>query len=616
MSTNAELAIQERQALIEEIKSKADERYRSKKFETAIEIKDLVIDYGETLAVDNANITIKKGELVTLLGPSGCGKTTTLNAIAGLLTPTSGQILFEGVDVTKATPQDRKIGLVFQNYALYPHLNVYDNIAFPLTNDKVWKTKMMEKSLYAKHQANSLVFAQNGASKEELKEYDNYIFNYFDVYKQVNLNITNLKSNLYKKLNELKAKLDLIPLYKQTEIKRESHVGLKNLKDRRLEKKQYKKELAKLKKLESSEKVEQLKEKYTNLLQETKNKKAQIHSQYKENLLIIKDKYIKQKDFLKNLIKEEKLSIKNSEEFNELKINKQNFKKLYKFTKMQYRNFEKELIAKYSLKLDNLDEKQLEEHKKLLSENISIKKAIEKYVVNVAQRVEITKNLHKKPTKLSGGQQQRVAIARGIVREPKILLMDEPLSNLDAKLRVQTRQWIRGIQKELGITTVFVTHDQEEAMSISDKIVCMSFGKIQQIGSPIELYNKPANEFVAKFLGIPEMTIFTAKVENNEISVNDIHLKSLDNSELTEIRVGIRGEHLHETEEGKFVSKIKSIEYLGKEIFAKVEVENIGVFNIFLRNKLSYEIGEEVRFNIPENKIHLFDVQTKERLEL
>lgn len=133
--------------------------------------------------------------------------------------------------------------------------------------------------------------------------------------------------------------------------------------------------------------------------------------------------------------------------------------------------------------------------------------------MEVAKRVEITKILQKKPTRLSGGQQQRVSIARAIVKKPDILLMDEPLSNLDAKLRISTRQWIRQIQQSLKITTVFVTHDQEEAMSISDIVICMDFGKVKQIGSPIELYNKPNNLFVAKFLGMPEMGLFPATFE-------------------------------------------------------------------------------------------------------
>ncbi|WP_373438630.1 ABC transporter ATP-binding protein, partial [Metamycoplasma equirhinis] len=176
--------------------------------------------------------------------------------------------------------------------------------------------------------------------------------------------------------------------------------------------------------------------------------------------------------------------------------------------------------------------------------------------------VEITKNLAKRPTQLSGGQQQRVAIARAIVKKPKILLLDEPLSNLDAKLRISTRKWIRSIQQELGITTVFVTHDQEEAMSISDKIVCMSTAQVQQIGSPMELYLKPKNEFVARFLGMPEMTIFEAKIEDENITYDGKPLiKKPADYKKQKIDIGFRGESLIEAKDGVFEGEIRIVEY-------------------------------------------------------
>ncbi|MBN3534890.1 ABC transporter ATP-binding protein [Mycoplasma procyoni] len=590
MNTNSKMQKEDLKRLIQEIKSKSDERHRIKDTLPAIEIKDLVIDYRETLAVDNANFTIKKGELVTLLGPSGCGKTTTLNAIAGLLTPTSGQIIFGGLDVTKATPQDRKIGLVFQNYALYPHLNVYDNIAFPLTNDKAWKTKVTEKSIHANHMANSVVFKANGASDEELKEYDQHLYNFFDVYKEIQLNISNLKSNLYKNLNDLVAKYNLVPLHKQSEIKKESVASLKAINE---EKKQLK---------DTAQKSE-----YQENLRAT-------YKDYKQRISEIKAKFKKEKEDLKKQIQDEKARIKSSEELKELQNSEKQLKVLSKYTKQEYYAFQKSLVAKYTLDLSKLTDEQKEQYENYKAQNLKLKEHIEKRVLEVAEKVDIVKNLHKRPTKLSGGQQQRVAIARGISREPKIILMDEPLSNLDAKLRVQTRQWIRKIQSELGITTVFVTHDQEEAMSISDKVVCMSVGKIQQVGSPTELYNKPANEFVAKFLGIPEMTIVDAEVREHSLYLNNVLLSSLHYNKET-IRLGIRPEHLKEDEHGKFSGKIISVEYLGKEIFAKLDVENIGVFNIFLKRKDKYEMGEEVKFNIPVTKAHFFDSETKVRVE-
>lgn len=228
---------------------------------------------GDVVAVDNFTFEIPDGKLVGLLGPSGCGKSTTLNMICGLQKPTEGRILFDDDDVTNLPPENRGVGFVFQNYALYPHLTVKQNITFPLENLK-GKSKM---------------------TKQQMSD-----------------------------------------------------------------------------------------------------------------------------------------------------------------------------------------------------------KAYE-----VAKLVQIDELLDRKPGELSGGQQQRVAIARALVKTPRVLLLDEPLSNLDARLRLQTREEIKRIQKETGITTVFVTHDQEEAMSISDMIVVMKAGILQQIGKPQEVYDSPVNLFVAKFLGTP-----------------------------------------------------------------------------------------------------------------
>ncbi|WP_051619014.1 ABC transporter ATP-binding protein [[Mycoplasma] collis] len=574
--------IENNKKIIKKIKESADERFKIRKSINAIEIKDLVVDFGETIAINNVNFEVQKGELVTLLGPSGCGKTTILNSIAGLITPTSGQIIFEGIDVTKASPQERKIGVVFQNYALYPHLNCYDNIAFPLTNDKNWKISVQEKSLTSFHKAKALVYKKNGASEQEINEYNNALYNYLDVYKQLEIEINNITSNLYRLLSYLEKLKEMIPLHKQASIDKEIEKVTKTLKN--------------------STSVEE---------------KSKIKAIYKENIIKIKNKFKKQKEFIKDQIKVEKNRIKNSKELEELKQKKKDLKILHKFTKKEYFDYDKNLKNKYSLNLDKLDQEELKKYNELMLNNKSVSKSIEERVLEVASKVEITKQLAKKPTQLSGGQQQRVAIARGIAREPKIILLDEPLSNLDAKLRVQTRAWIKKFQKTLDLTTIFVTHDQEEAMSISDKIICMSNGLIQQIGSPSDLYNKPKNEFVAKFLGVPEMSIFEASVENNEIKANNIIIKKLNKDiKLDKIHFGISAEHIIEDDNGELEGQILNVEFLGKEIFAKIEVENIGVFNAFLRKKDFYNENETIRFKLLENKIHFFDTTTKERVEI
>jgi len=243
----------------------------------------------DVIAVNDFNFEIPDGRLIGLLGPSGCGKSTTLNLISGLVKPTSGRIFFGKDDVTDLPPEHRGIGLVFQNYALYPHLTVRQNITFPLENlkgkDKLSKAEMLEKA------------------------------------------------------------------------------------------------------------------------------------------------------------------------------------------------------------------------------------------VEAAKLVQIDELMDRKPGELSGGQQQRVAIARALVKRPKVLLLDEPLSNLDAHLRLQTREEIKRIQRETGITTIFVTHDQEEAMSISDMIVVMKDGVVQQIGKPQEVYDNPVNLFVAKFLGTPPINVFEGCVRDSRLYI-------------------------------------------------------------------------------------------------
>ncbi|MBG0730893.1 ATP-binding cassette domain-containing protein [Mycoplasma sp. 'Moose RK'] len=710
------------EAEIKKIKHASENRYKTKLLIPAIEIKDLTIDFGETLAVDKANLQIFKGELVTLLGPSGSGKTTILNAIAGLLNPTSGQIIFDGEDVTRKSPQQRKIGLVFQNYALYPHLNVFGNIAFSLHNDARWKQKVYEKSMLARVEANSIVFAKNGASSKDLETYKSHLFNYFSVYRQLEHDYNELKTQLYKNYNQLKTDYFLIEAHKQAEIKsltieflklgrsasifwallkkffskvndekcpveqartfREVYkLKVKKIKkhardEKKLQKKRISEEKFRIKfapelvrirknfleqKVELYKKLDQLKELFKKFKHNAKIELTQINIGYKklykksssqeqeslkldflEQINVFNQKKIEKKMWFKAEIAAEKKIIKNSGKLAEIQRNYleskkkflktntklspdfvvlKSFKKKIKTFKTQtlklFLNYEKELINKFSLNISKLSSEELAQYNQFQNENISIKEAINRAVLRTAEKVEITKNLAKKPTKLSGGQQQRVAIARGIVRHPDILLMDEPLSNLDAKLRVQTRQWIRKIQMEIGITTVFVTHDQEEAMSISDRIICMSTGYVQQIGTPLDLYEKPKNEFVASFLGVPEMNIFDAfydKQLGRVILDNQVVYENLTNYEHEKIRVGIRAEDLVEHDNGSFQGKIVVVEYLGKDILGKIELEKIGLISIILRKKSNYEVDEIVHFNFKSGKIHLFDFETRERV--
>lgn len=314
----------------------------------------------DTRAVDNLDTTIPDGKLIGLLGPSGCGKSTTLYMIAGLLEPTSGEIWFGDEDVTDLEPEKRGIGLVFQNYALYPHMTVYKNVAFPLTNLRI---------------------------------------------------------------------------------------------------------------------EEQVKGKDGNVLLDSEGKPE---------------------------------------------------------------------IRKRRLSKDEID----------------------KIVRETAKVVQIEPYLERKPSQLSGGQQQRVAIARALVKKPRVLLLDEPLSNLDARLRLQTREEIRRIQQSTGITTVFVTHDQEEAMSISDEIVVMKLGVAQQRGIPQDVYNNPCNRFVANFLGTPPINFFKGQIKNNKVCigeevVRDILEKKIPDQECT---VGIRPEGVVVEDCGTLSLHVERIMTLGRDI--------------------------------------------------
>ncbi|MDE7454236.1 MAG: ABC transporter ATP-binding protein, partial [Clostridia bacterium] len=290
----------------------------------------------EVVAVNKFNFEIPDGKLIGLLGPSGCGKSTTLYMICGLQKPSSGKIFFGDDDVTELSPENRGVGLVFQNYALYPHMTVKQNILFPLQNfkgkDKLGKAEMMERAY------------------------------------------------------------------------------------------------------------------------------------------------------------------------------------------------------------------------------------------NAAKLVQIDDLMDRKPNELSGGQQQRVAIARALVKMPRVLLLDEPLSNLDARLRLQTREEIKRIQRETGITTVFVTHDQEEAMSISDFIVVMKLGVVQQIGQPQNVYDDPANLFVAKFLGTPPINVFQGKVEGEKLYINESAVMDVKGVEDQNVTIGIRPEGFIYDKNGPLQCQLRNVEVMGRDV--------------------------------------------------
>ena len=341
----------------------------------------------EVVAVNDFTFEIPDGKLIGLLGPSGCGKSTTLNLLSGLQKPTGGRIFFGDDDVTDLPPEHRGVGLVFQNYALYPHLTVKQNITFPLENrkgkDKLTRQQMSDMALEA------------------------------------------------------------------------------------------------------------------------------------------------------------------------------------------------------------------------------------------AKLVQIDTLMDRKPSELSGGQQQRVAIARALVKMPRVLLLDEPLSNLDARLRLQTREEIRRIQKETGITTVFVTHDQEEAMSISDMIVVMKLGVIQQIGKPQEVYDDPANLFVAKFLGTPPINVFSGRVEAGRLYIGSDDVMAVAGVPDQEVTVGIRPEGFVPDEKGALACKLSNVEVMGRDV--SVVSTHPASLNPTVRSIIDADIKvdprqETIRYTIKPHKLFLFARDSEKRI--
>ncbi len=351
----------------------------------SVKLVNLTKKFGKVTAVNNLNLEIKKGEFVALLGPSGCGKSTTLYLIAGLYKPTSGEIYFDDRVVNDLDPKDRNIGMVFQSYALYPHMTVYDNIAFGLKIKKV--------------------------PKQEI--------------------------------------------------------------DRRV------KEVAKM------------------------------------------------------------------------------------------------------LHIENL--------------------------------------LDRKPAQLSGGQQQRVALARAIAKHPDIFLMDEPLSNLDAKLRIEMRTELKRLQKELGITTIYVTHDQIEAMTMADRIAVMNEGKLQQYGEPDELYNRPSNIFVADFIGTPPINLLPVNlVQGNgkvyiktpfgDIEIGDEYAEVFRKLSEGEYIMGIRPEHIKvaNSNEAGLEGEVFVIEPLGKEVQLDIKRGEHRI-RVLVPGDYRANIGDKIKMSVDRKHILIFD---------
>jgi ABC-type sugar transport system ATPase subunit len=242
------------------------------------------------------------------------------------------------------------------------------------------------------------------------------------------------------------------------------------------------------------------------------------------------------------------------------------------------------------------------------------KQEIEDKVNEVAKLLEIDQYLSRKPSMLSGGQRQRVAMGRAIVRNPKIFLFDEPLSNLDAKLRNQMRLEIKKLQRQMAVTSIFVTHDQTEAMTLGDRIVVINNGIVEQVGTPKDIYSKPNTKFVAEFIGSPQMNIFNCKIDNGiaKIDNNSINLDKSIN--IDDASIGIRPDDIQISDSGSISCKANLVEYLGSDM---IIYSSLGdqEFSCKLSSKIDVKAGDEFKFDIQPSLVHVFDNSSGKRLD-
>jgi multiple sugar transport system ATP-binding protein len=234
-------------------------------------------------------------------------------------------------------------------------------------------------------------------------------------------------------------------------------------------------------------------------------------------------------------------------------------------------------------------------------------------VRRAAEMVELTDFLHRRPAELSGGQRQRVALARAIVRQPNVFLMDEPLSNLDAKLRVSTRAQIKNLSHELKVTTIYVTHDQIEAMTLADRVVVMNKGVVQQVATPTEIYDRPANTFVAGFIGNPAMNLMEGELRGGTFRAQNVSISGLTGPD-GPVTLGYRAEDASLAESGEIAAPIYSLELLGDATMITVKAGGT-LASIKAPKDFRAGIGDPVQARIPAAICHIFDPQTGDRID-
>lgn len=543
--------------------SKEKEKKRKKKDDGAKKRK------GDFLAVRDFNMEIEDGEFIVFVGPSGCGKSTTLRMIAGLEEITAGDLYIGDRLVNDVEPKDRDIAMVFQNYALYPHMTAGENIGFGLKMRKVATPKNDENG--------NPVLA---IDKKKIRELKNSL-------KTVHIDIRYAEEN----------DVELVFKYRLCEIKAEY------------------------------EKL--LKEKNAALDGKSGEQAKEILLSFSEREKAISDRVNEVLAAQKAVINEIRLRYAGKNEKAE-----------------EAGNLAKELANKASVNLGDIRESDIKlaltERKKKLERDLEYytntpvqvyeyrhipKEEIEKKVKWASEVLGVTELLDVKPKAMSGGQRQRIALGRAIVREPKVMLLDEPLSNLDAKLRTTMRSEIVKLHNELKTTFIYVTHDQIEAMTMGTRIVVMKLGVIQQIDNPTNLFDFPENKFVAGFIGTPQMNFFDVTIKKNgknlDVKYPNGEMQSYNLANMRTIKpeyldgnkhgvtLGIRGENVTLDEKG-ISAKLSIKEILGNttQMFVKITPESPDSI-ICVNDRNDYRQGDTVKIFFDEKRIHLFDDETE-----
>ena len=242
------------------------------------------------------------------------------------------------------------------------------------------------------------------------------------------------------------------------------------------------------------------------------------------------------------------------------------------------------------------------------------KQAIEQKVNDAAKLLQISDYLQRKPSMLSGGQRQRVAMGRAIVRNPKIFLFDEPLSNLDAKLRIQMRLEIKKLQQKVGVTSIFVTHDQTEAMTLADKLAVINNGIIEQLATPIEIYNNPKSLFVAGFIGSPQMNFIEGELKNSTLSAEGFEIKNIKSDYNGDITLGIRPEHLSQSDNGLINLSVDLVEQLGSDNLVYGQLKDKKDFCYRCPGNLTIKQGSKLSLNIDNDNYFIFNKSSGKRV--